>query len=106
MHRPKWMTDKPPVRKKSIKKEQGLAKQLSKGKTYSNSGARFRQNDISSEDMDIEHKYTEKNSFVLKAAELEKLRQRSDTRKVPVFVIEFESLGKKYAVVELNDILK
>lgn len=104
-YRPKWMQREPTKRGRSVKKEKALAKKVKGGKTTVNSGATFRENDIRSEDMDIEHKFTDKGSYTITLATLEKLRKQTKGDRVPVLVIEFEQTGKAYAVVELGDLL-
>ena len=106
MPRPSWLKEEESTRKKSGKLKKKMPKSLKSGRTTVNSGATFRQNDITTDEIEIEHKYTEKSQYTLKIQELEKLRRRCKTNKVPVFVIEFIELNKKFAVVPLDDILK
>lgn len=105
-NRPKWLDDskKSTTRARSIKQEKKLSTQF-KGRTTINSGATFKQNDVVSDTHDIEAKITAKNSYVLKLDELDKLRRRAKSDKIPAFVIEFETAGKSFIVVELQDYL-
>ena len=95
-----WINRKESVRKKSIKQERKFAQKVS-GKPTSNSGAKFRQNDVNTKDFSFELKLTSAKQYILKESELKKMLLRSDGR-TPVFVIEFEN-GLKLAVLEFSD---
>lgn len=92
-----------PVRRRSDKMVKKVGKKLG-GRTTVNSGATFSENDLTTDDCDIEHKFTDKKQFTVKLSELEKLRRRSHGSKVPVFMIEFPGNSKrKYVVIDADD---
>lgn len=95
-----WLNKDKPVRKKSIEQERKFAKKIS-GKTTSNSGARFSENDVTNEDFSFELKITSAKSYVLKESEIKKMLLRAEG-KIPVFVVEFEN-GLKIATLEFSD---
>jgi len=102
MSNPAWLNKETPTRKRSGKQEKALREKFG-GKLASNSGARFGENDIKSEDMEIEAKTTQAIGYRLTIKELDGIEKKCKMGKIPVQVIQFEQNGKSYAVLPLTE---
>lgn len=100
---PKHLQVKSTTRSRSKKQESRIARDL-KGLTTINSGATFGQNDVITDFAEIEAKTTTKNSYSLKVSEWEKLQDKANNFKIPIFVISFETLNKDLAVLSYEDL--
>lgn len=102
MAKPKW-ADKA-VRSKSEQREKNLSSLLNGRKTV-NSGATFGENDVKTQSLDIEHKYTDKSQFIVKMDTIVKMEEKCPIGKIPVLVIEFAQENRKFALVDLEDLM-
>lgn len=104
---PKWRIERDApqsTRQRSEKTESKLAKAM-KGKLTINSGATFGQNDIIADWCEIEAKTTSKESFSVTLKDWEKLVDKCNVKKIPLFMIDFE--GKKnreFVVMNVDDL--
>lgn len=103
---PAWWTDKDLKRKqnsRSAKMERRVAKEVG-GRTQVGSGSSWRApGDIKSDTHLIEHKYTDKLSFVLKLADWEQARSDAlQSGKDAAMIVEFASTGKRLLVTEVE----
>jgi hypothetical protein len=92
--------------KDSQRQERQLAKNLS-GSVNSGSGNGWlRKADVRTEKELFELKITDKKSYSLKDAELDKLTDQAliDGR-IPVFMVEFKSTGNSWVILSKNDYL-
>lgn len=89
-------------RRRAGKRENRLAKELG-GRTTVNSGAAFHQNDVITDEVEIEDKTTTKGSFTLKADYLLEVEQKCKVGKMPVLTVHFETTGEAYAVIKFAD---
>jgi hypothetical protein len=91
MSLPKWInleeTGKQ-HRKKSDQQEKRIAKKLG-GRVTANSGARFGENDVLTDTLDMEIKGTKKKQYTLKLSDLDKMVRKSRSNRYPAFLIEF-----------------
>ncbi len=109
---PKYLQNRlnPTTRSRSKKQEDKIKKDfLKKGKstiTTINSGATFGQNDIISEDFEIEAKTTSKGSFTIKKDYWSQIVKKTQLGKLPVMVIDFEGSEEvSLAVINYQDLL-
>lgn len=100
---PKWLEEKETTRKRSRKQETKIAKDLN-GRATINSGATFGENDVVVDFAEIEAKTTKHNSFSLKMEDWTKLRKKSNVKKIPAMVIDFESSNRSLAVIDYEDL--
>ena len=91
--------------KQSQKHEQRLAKKVGGSKTAASGAFWSRKGDVRSHDLLIEHKWTGKKSFSIKAAEVEKIVTEAiiDSR-MPVFGISLND--KNYVLLTEDDFLE
>jgi hypothetical protein len=92
--------------KDSQRQERQLAKNLN-GSVNSGSGNGWlRKADVRTEQELFELKITDKKSYSLKDAELDKLTDQAliDGR-IPVFMVEFKSTGNSWVILSKNDYL-
>ena len=94
-------TQEKSTRSRSDKQERRLAERFGGHKSI-NSGATFSQNDVFTAKEEIEAKTTRMKSYSLSVKELEKLRERTDPGKIPVFVIEFEEHALEIACIDID----
>lgn len=92
------------TRSRSKKQESKIAKDL-QGKTTINSGATFGQNDVIGDFCEVEAKTTKHESFSLKLEDWRKLKKKCSTKKMPIFVVDFESSMDSLAVLNYDDLL-
>ena len=100
---PKFFTKEKSVRERSGVKERKVAKQI-KAQVTVNSGATFGQNDLENKLVSIEHKFTSKKSFSIKAATFKKAIEQTPVHKVPAMFVDFENEGLELVVVEWRHI--
>jgi hypothetical protein len=91
--------------KQSQKHEKRLAKKVGGSKTAASGAFWSRKGDVRSHDLLIEHKWTGKKSFSIKALEVEKIVTEAiiDSR-MPVFGISLNN--KNYVLLTENDFLE
>ena len=91
--------------KQSQKHEKRLAKKVGGSKTAASGAFWFRKGDVRSHDLLIEHKWTGKKSFSIKALEVEKIVTEAiiDSR-MPVFGISLNN--KNYVLLTEDDFLE
>jgi hypothetical protein len=91
--------------KQSQKHEKRLAKKVGGSKTAASGAFWSRKGDVRSPDLLIEHKWTGKKSFSIKALEVEKIVMEAiiDSR-MPVFGISLNS--KNYVLLTEDDFLE
>lgn len=91
--------------RQSRKHEDRLAKKLGGSRTAASGAFWSRKGDVRSQDLLVEHKWTGKTQFTLKANVLEKIVKEAilDGR-VPV--LGFHLNGENYVVMEENDFLE
>ena len=91
--------------KQSQKHEKRLAKKVGGSKTAASGAFWSRKGDVRSHDLLIEHKWTGKKSFSIKAAEVEKIVTEAiiDSR-MPVFGISLNN--KNYVLLTEDDFLE
>lgn len=91
--------------KQSQKHEKRLAKKVGGSKTAASGAFWSRKGDVRSHDLLIEHKWTGKKSFSIKAAEVEKIVTEAiiDSR-MPVFGISLNE--KNYVLLTEDDFLE
>lgn len=91
--------------KQSQKHEKRLAKKVGGSKTAASGAFWSRKGDVRSHDLLIEHKWTGKKSFSIKAAEVEKIVTEAiiDSR-MPVFGISLND--KNYVLLTEDDFLE
>lgn len=94
--------DTPQVRGRKF--ESKIAKSM-KARTTINSGATFGENDIVGEYFEMEAKLTTKGSFALNAEYLDKVRKKTDIKKIPLLTINFETHGRTYSVLDHEDLM-
>jgi len=104
-NKPKWLGKEKTTRDRSGKQETNLAKKF-KGRTTANSGARFGENDVKSDDFEVEAKTTKSRQFILKLEDLHKMERKCRITKKAVFVIQFEDTGEEYALTSLSNFLE
>ena len=90
-------------RKRSGKRESGLAKELG-GRATVNSGATFGENDVVTDYAEIEDKTTLKNTYSLSADYLEEVAKKCALSKIPILTVHFETRNKTYAVIPWEDL--
>ena len=90
-------------RKRSGKRESGLAKELG-GRATVNSGATFGENDVVTDYAEIEDKTTLKNTYSLSADYLEEVAKKCALSKIPILTVQFETRNKTYAVIPWEDL--
>lgn len=90
--------------KQSLKHEKRLAKAIGGQRNVASGAFWFRKGDVRSQDLLIEHKWTGKKSFTLKADILEKITTEAllDSR-TPVLGISLNDVN--YVVMDENDFL-
>lgn len=103
-NKPNWLGKENSTRYRSNKQEKDLAKKFG-GRTTSNSGARFGENDVKSDKFEVEAKTTKSKQFILKLEDLHKMQRKCRVTKKAVFVIQFEETGEQYALTSLIDFL-
>lgn len=91
--------------KQSQKHETRLAKKMDGSKVAASGAFWSRKGDVRTDDLLVEHKYTGKSQFTLKAAELEKINTEAilDGR-IPVFGVSLN--GRNYVLLDENDFLE
>jgi len=104
MGRPKWLGEEKSTRDRSYKQEKRLAKKFG-GRPTANSGARFGENDVKTDEYSIEAKTTGKKQFTIKQADLDLMEAKTPVGKIPLFAINFEQSGKEYILLSQNDFL-
>ena len=104
MSEPKWIAKigNEPTRYHSTKQEKMVAKKLS-GKTTINSGATLGQNDVITDNVEVECKTTSKDSFTVKYSDWEKLRHKCGADKMPIMVFELQKQKKNFVLLSLED---
>lgn len=100
----------PTTRSRSEKQEKAIRKDLAEvdGQAYVsiNSGATFGQNDVTSENWEIEAKTTTKGSFSIKKAYWREVRRKCDIKKIPAMVVDFEGSDPlSLVVMEYKDFI-
>lgn len=96
---------KPPTRKRSEKHEKSIAKKFGGGRLTSNSGARFGENDVRTDQFDIEAKTTDSEGYRITAAELRQIRNKSSAGRIPAQIINFNKYGEEYIILSTADFL-
>ena len=104
-NKPKWLNKEVSTRQRSDKQEKRLAKQFG-GRTTSNSGARFGENDVKTHEFDIEAKTTKSKQFIVKLEDLKKMQRKTRVDKKPLFAINFEETGDEFILISLSDFLE
>jgi hypothetical protein len=95
---PFWLKGDYPVRKRSEKQEKKLAKRYG-GRKTANSGAVFKQNDVETDDISIEAKFTDNKGYRITVEEIKRIEQRAGNRKIPVELIEFSKHGTSIVII-------
>lgn len=107
MAEPKWLFGKPDKKNSNTGKaktqENRLASKLG-GRRYSNSGARFGENDVRTPDFDIEAKTTAGKGYRITVKELDQISKRASSGKIPLQIINFEGRGE-YVVLQYTDFI-
>lgn len=104
-NKPKWLNKEVSTRQRSDKQEKRLAKQFG-GRTTSNSGATFSENDVKTPEFDIEAKTTKSKQFIVKLEDLKKMQRKTRVDKKPLFAINFEETGDEFILISLSDFLE
>ncbi len=100
MGEPAWLgkdKKKDSTRGRSDKQEKRLVKQ------FSNSGAKFGENDLRTPELEIEAKTTAKDGYRLTVEEFRKATRKCSSGRTPVMVIEFSEHGEEFIVLRLAD---
>ncbi len=96
---PPWLTPKPP-RRRADKKETSVARRMG-ARQHAASGSKAEKYDMSTEDLLIEHKYTDQGSFSIKKVYWDDIARHARPRgKEPCMVVEIQ--GLELAVIKLE----
>ena len=103
---PSYIGREKPTRDRSAKQEKRLAKSFG-GRTTSNSGAKFGENDIKTPDFEIEAKTTYAKQFPLKLETLKSAAKKCPFEKIPLLIVEFDGGERKdeYVIIERGDFI-
>lgn len=104
MSSPKWLTAEKSNRKEADKFDRGFAKKHG-GRTYSNSGAKFGENDVRIGEYDFETKFTIHKQYGLKAQEFKNVQRKAGMSRVGVEVIRFTTEDIEVAVIDLQTLM-
>lgn len=105
MRKSNWMdgdSDAPSTRAMSDKHEKSLVKKMG-GRQTANSGARFGENDLQTDKLDIEAKVTHGSGYRINVAEIRKMRMNARPGLVPAQIIRFEKDGEEIILFSLTD---
>jgi len=102
MVKPKWLDTKETTRSRSKKQESKLAKVLN-GRTTINSGATFGENDVITDFCEVEAKTTTKDSYRLTSTDWNKLNDKTEFGKMPIFIVDFELKNESLVVMKMDD---
>jgi hypothetical protein len=103
-----WMDDGAdapvPTRKRSSQHEKSIVKRFG-GRTTSNSGASFGENDVRTPQFDIEAKTTQGDGYRITEKELRAIRNKAAGGRIPAQIIRFEAYGTEYIIIQTTDFL-
>lgn len=90
---------KEPTRVASGKQEKRLVR------LFSNSGATFGENDLKTPEFEVEAKTTSSKGYRVTAAEIKSIRDKCNSSKVPLQIIEFSEHKEEVVVLSLTDFM-
>jgi hypothetical protein len=100
----KWLEQEESTRKRSNKQEKKIAKKIG-GSLFCNSGAKFGENDLYNEFIEVEAKTTKNKQYTLKVEELLKMQSKCRADRIAIEVIEFGN-GEEYAIISFSSLIE
>jgi len=103
MEIPKFFKQQEAERKKSIKQEKRIAKEIG-GKLTKNSGATYAENDIDTDMFSIEAKITAGKGYRITVKEFEQIEKRAKKERIAMQIIEFSEHKRQLVLMDKNDL--
>lgn len=105
MAEPNWLNKAVPTRDRSLKQEKRLAGTLG-GKTTAGSGSTFGENDVLTDQFEVEAKTTLAKSFKLTLADWRKAEKKCRVDRSVLMVVSFEEEKLDLVVMDLAEYIR